>query len=180
MAFVETATQYPSALPSLSRTSAAGQFSRIPIKTTVIRFLWIGCLVFTFGMEKAHAETPTQAVDRIWNAWSVHDPKQGNFPPAFWKLSRRIAREQGLAVIPPIMARAKSWEGEEGLIFAMVMVSLPADKTIPVLEKYEKNGKPWEQQAASDFLAEIKYDYPDELESMSQAERKKFLEDTAP
>ena len=130
----------------------------------------------------SRAETPKEAVDRVWNAYAHLDPHRGsdNFPREFWKLSRQVARDQGLAVIPPIMTRAKTWEGEEGLIFVMLMVSLPKDKTVPILEKYKKEGQSWEKQAATDFLIEIQEGYPEELSQMTPTERKKFLEESAP
>jgi hypothetical protein len=144
--------------------------------------LLLVCMALAIGVEMTRAETPTEAVDRVWNAFAHLDPHRGsdNFPPEFWKLSRKVAREQGLKVIAPIMARSKDWKGEEGLIFVMLMVSLPSDQSIPVLEKYRKDGKPWEQQAAIDFLIEIKEGYPEELKAMSEAQRKKFLEETSP
>jgi len=114
-------------------------------------FFLIACMALAIGLGTLRAETPTEAVDRIWNTW---DFVRGNAKVSQEKimaLNKAIAREQGVAVITPIMARSKDWKSEEALIFVPVVALLPRDKTVSILNDYKKNGKSWEQQAATDF-----------------------------
>lgn len=111
------------------------------------------CLLMTGGT-CLRAETPVAAVDRLWNA-AFDEKGQFYSAPGIWKLSKIIAQEQGVAVIPPIMARSKDWKSEEILVFIPVVYLLPPDKTVPILKKFQETGKPWEQQCAKDLLIEI-------------------------
>jgi len=129
-------------------------------------FLLLGCLALAIGMGTACAETPTEAVDRLWNA--SFDEK-GNYysAPGIWTLSRDIACKQGVEVIAPIMQRSKDWKSEEVLIFVPLVYFLPVAKVVPILNEYKKNGKPWEQQCATDLLIEIT-EHPDDLKEMEK------------
>ena len=135
------------------------------------RLFLLGCMALAFSMGVACAETPTQAVDRIWNA--AFDEKS-NFYSAqgIWTLSKEIAHEQGVEVIAPILARSKNWKSEEILVFIPVVYFLPQEKAIPKLKQFQLNGKPWEQQCATDLLNEIT-EHADDLKQMEiQAEQK--------
>jgi hypothetical protein len=126
------------------------------MKLIIAHYLLLGCLALAISMDTARAETPTEAVDRVWNTFVNLDSKrQDNFPSEFVKLSKKIANEQGTAVIAPIMLRSKDWKGEECLIFATLVDFLPRDQAIQVLQRYKKDGKLYEKQAAEDFLAEF-------------------------
>lgn len=149
MGFLQTAPPSQSVIPTLSRE----QFL-VP----AVRFLLIGLLALVLEAGIARAETPTEAVDRVWNAFANLDPHRSsdnNFPQQFWILSRTVAHDQGVAVIAPIMARSKDWKDEEALIFVPLVAFLPKDQAIPILNRYKKEGKPWEQQCADDLLIEI-------------------------
>jgi hypothetical protein len=103
-------------------------------------------------------ETPTQAVDRVWNVYvssSVGKTDNEIFAKDFLLLSRDVAKEQGIAVLAPIMVRAKAWKDEECLIFVPLVCFLPRDQATLLLHRYRRQGKPWEQQAATDFLTEF-------------------------
>lgn len=142
--------------------------------------IWAACAFLALIVLPLRAETPTQAVDRLWDNFIHLDPKRHeNMPRPFWKLSRQVAADQGLAVIPAVMARSKDWKSDEAMIFSALMVSLPRDEAVSVLEKYQKAGKACERDAATAFLTQIS-DYPRQLDEMAPADRKKFLEETTP
>jgi hypothetical protein len=140
----------------------------LPGRLTMASF--VGLALFAM-MAVARAETPKEAVDRVWNGYMHLDPNRGsnNFPLEFWKLSKAIAREQGVAVIAPIMARAKDWKDEEALIFVPLVVLLPRDQATKALNHYKNDGKPWERQAADDFLSE--FDMSDTQEAVKEARK---------
>lgn len=136
------------------------------MKRIYLRFLLLVCVALAVGMETTRAETPTEAVDRLWKA--AFDTK-GAFYSAvgIWTLSKEIAHKQGVDVIAPIMARSKDWKDEEVLVFIPVVYFLPQDKAIPILNQYKKTGKPWEQQCATDLLIELT-EHPADLKAMEQ------------
>ncbi len=144
---------------------------RLLMRLIQTRLFLICCLAMAISMETMRAETPTQAVDRIWNA--AFDEKS-NFYSAegIWALSKEIAHEQGVEVIAPILARSQNWKSEEILVFIPVVYFLPQEKAIPVLKQFQLNGKPWEQQCATDLLHEIT-EHANDLKQMEiQAEQK--------
>ncbi len=154
---LQTVPQYQSAGPSLSR---AQYF--VP----ALRLLLIGFLALVPAGGLTRAETPTEAVDRLWKA--AFDAN-GVFysSTGIWILSKSIAHDQGVSVIPPIMVRSKEWKSEEVLIFVPLVYFLPSTKAIPILKQYEKTGKPWEKQCAIDLLYEIT-EHPDDLKEMEK------------
>ena len=122
----------------------------------ILRLILIGLLALGFSEARVFAETPTEAVDRVWNAWGVAGPgddKAG--AKKFRLLSKAVALEQGTAIIAPIMMRAKDWKGEEVLIFLAAVAYLPPEKSEPILKHYKKQGQSWERQAADDLLIEL-------------------------
>jgi hypothetical protein len=97
-------------------------------------------------------------VDRVWNVYVTSSVAKTNneiFAKNFLLLSRDVAKEQGSAVLAPIMLRAKAWKDEECLIFVPLVCFLPRDQATLLLNRYRGHGKPWEQQAATDFLTEF-------------------------
>jgi hypothetical protein len=135
-------------------------------RATIVSFV-VFALLPVLGLLRA--ETPREAVDRVWDGFMHLDPNRGsnNFPREFWKLSKAVAREQGVAVLPPIMARARDWKDEEVLIFVPLVDLLPREQAIKVLNHYKNKGKPWERQAADDFLSE--FDMSDTKEAVKEA-----------
>jgi len=119
-------------------------------RTTISLIAWIAVAV---GTGTLRAETTKEAVDRLWNAYPSIDNKF--FDKKYWLLSQAVAKEQGIAVIKPVLMLSKDWKGEEGLFFMPLIECLPRDQVIPLLQHYKKNGTAWERRCADDFLTEI-------------------------
>ena len=121
------------------------------------RFVCLISLIWLIvGLGCAKAETPDAAVAHVWKAFFAQPDRGDNFSPAFWKYSKSIAREQGVTVIPAILARAKSWKSEEVLVFVPLVSYLPRERAVPMLEKAKATGTPSEVQGATDLLIELK------------------------
>ncbi len=114
-----------------------------------------GALLLLGGVA-LRAESPTESVDRLWNVWQEHheeDPK--TFNPKYVQFSHDVAEVQGVAIIDPIMKRAKDWKSDEVLVFVAAVAFLPPDSSHPILARYGRLGKPWERKCALDLLTEL-------------------------
>ncbi len=129
----------------------------LPARLTMAGFVLLALMAISVP---SRAETPKEAVDRVWNAYLADMGKNNAaiFEKNYLLLSRDVAREQRVAVLEPIMLRAKDWKSEECLIFVPLVCFLPRDQSTALLNRYKKEGKPWEQQAATDFLIEFDMD----------------------
>jgi hypothetical protein len=116
------------------------------------------------------AETATQAVDRVW----AYQTSGSRSDDQVLRFNKRVADEQGTAVIAPILARSKGWHNEEVLNFVPLVIELPPQKSVPVLVGYFKHGKPWEKTCANDLLTEIDMGLQ-QSHRLSEAERKRLF-----
>jgi hypothetical protein len=138
----------------------------------ITRFLLLMCVVLACGVKPLRAETPTQAVDRVYQTFLVLYPKgTENASNELLAVSRKVANVQGVAVITPIMVRAKGWTEKDWknntvLVFANLIACLPPNKAIPILQQLRKNGGRSEGRCATDLLYIIR-DYQDSLTTAS-------------
>jgi hypothetical protein len=49
------------------------------------------------------------------------------FGDRFWRESKRLADERGPEIIHAIMARSRTWRGEEGIVFIPLVSLLPRE-----------------------------------------------------
>lgn len=113
---------------------------------------WILSAVILALAGPVRADTAKEAVSALEAEWSKGN---GSFTKEYWKYCGDLAAKHGVALIPPILEKAKGWKGEEGLVYVPAVVQIPATEAKPVLERYQKSGSQVEKIWASEFLTEI-------------------------
>jgi hypothetical protein len=92
------------------------------------------------------------------------------FDAQFWRASRRAAEERGPEVIHAIMLRARTWRGEEGLVFVPLVALLPRDATRKILNEYGRSKRKSDRLYAREFQTEL--DSSDIKEAVREHARK--------
>lgn len=109
--------------------------------------LLTGCLLSA----AAFAETAEEGVKWLESAW-----RSGNgFGDDFARVSKEIADRHGIAVIAPVMARSKTWKGEEGIIYALMIAFLPREEAVRELKRYQKREGSLEAIWAGEYITEF-------------------------
>ncbi len=110
----------------------------------------------------ALAGTAEEGVKRLEIVWAAND--SGDIgEEKFIRASKEIADRHGIALITPVMKRAKEWKGEEGLIYALMIALLPREDATRELKKYQqKEGTP-EAIWAGEYLTEFEADDVEEV-----------------
>jgi hypothetical protein len=79
------------------------------------------------------------------------------FGDKFWRESKRLADQRGPEIIHAIMIRGRTWQGEEGLIFAPLVALLPRDPALKLLKHYEQSKREsdriWAREMQTEFEA---------------------------
>lgn len=91
----------------------------------------------------------------------------------FWENSRRLAEDYGVAIIPAILDRSEKWEEMEGLIFVAIILSLPPEQALAVLQPEMKSTNPQRALWAQEFVIEMEMYFVEMRNQVS-----KILEET--
>ena len=127
------------------------------LKILVWVFVGVSCVSLWAG-ENKEPESPTGDQERLNELEKrfFETQSQGEqFGEAFWRASKRLADERGLAILPAVLERSKVWQGEEGMIFIPLVSLLPSEETVQELKRYQENSDGQTALWAGEFLIEL-------------------------
>ena len=126
------------------------------------------CIVFLAMSAMSAEETPKDGVARLEATWTKGN---GSFTWDYWLVSGSIAEKHGLALIPIVMERSKTWKGEEGLIYVPMLALLPRDESTKALKIYQEGKDERLAMWAGEFLTE--FDMSDTKEAVEKYKKEK-------
>jgi len=114
----------------------------------------ISAVAYVTSVRSAKAKAPSQAVYRVWkhDTARLAESQEEIYPRGFWEYSDRVAREQGVAVIDPIIME---WPSEKYEAFLPLVALLPGDEVNRILRNYQKNSNPVTRVMAMDLLQAV-------------------------